>query len=80
MGGTLQHTATGYNVLIKEKIGRGTYALVDTLLLHPPRQREREGREGKERGRERKREKKRERESRREKEREGDRKREKERE
>ena len=56
----MQHTATGYNVLIKEKIGRGTYALVDTLLLHPPRQREREGREGKgERKREKKREKER---------------------
>jgi len=71
----LQHTATGYNVLINEKIGRGTYALVDTLLLHPPGQRDREGREGEG---ERKREKKREKERRGEKEREGDRKREKE--
>ena len=73
----MQHTATGYNVLINEKIGRGTYALVDTLLLHPPGQRDREGREGEG---ERKREKKREKERRGEKEREGDRKREKERE
>ena len=71
----MQHTATGYNVLINEKIGRGTYALVDTLLLHPPGQREREGREGEG---ERKREKKREKERKKEKEREGDRKREKE--
>ena len=71
----MQHTATGYNVLINEKIGRGTYALVDTLLLHPPGQRDREGREGEG---ERKREKKREKERRGEKEREGDRKREKE--